>query len=51
MGFFRSAALRRIFYVLGALLLLSRLMHHAHASEPATHAAPLLKQAFATFCG
>jgi len=51
MGFFRSAALRRIFYVLGALLLLSRLMHHAHASELVAQATPLLKGAFAPFGG
>lgn len=51
MAFFRSAALRRIFYVVGALLLLSRLMHHAHASELATQATPLLKGALATFGG
>ena len=51
MGFFRSAALRRIFYVLGALLLLGRLMHHAHAGELATQATPLLKGALATLGG
>ena len=50
-GFFRSAALRRIFYILGALLLLSRLMHHAHASELAIEAAPLLKGTLAILGG
>ena len=51
MAFFRSAALRRIFYVVGALLLLSRLMHHAHASELAAQLSPLLTGALATLVG
>jgi len=51
MAFFRSAALRRILYILGALLLLSRLIHHAHAVEFATQATPLLVSALATFAG
>ena len=51
MAFFRFAALRRIFFILGALLLLGRLMHHAHAGELAAQATPLLKGALATFGG
>jgi hypothetical protein len=51
MQFFRSAALRRIFYVLGALLLLARMTHHAHAGEVAAQAAPLLNGALAMLGG